>query len=65
MTSQNIYRVVTIEHMEDLKSLNIIVSFWYDPFCMKAGNTMATNLKVSHYIHCSQHSTQHFRDMFI
>ena len=32
MTSQNMYRVVTIEHMEDLKSLNIIVSFWYDPF---------------------------------
>jgi hypothetical protein len=29
MTSQNMYRVVTIEHMEDLKSLNIIVSLIY------------------------------------
>ena len=63
MTSQNMYHVDAIQQMEDLKSLNKIDSLTNS--CMKVGNTMATNLKVSHYIHGSHYSTQHFRDMFI
>jgi hypothetical protein len=47
----------------DFQSTNMYLGITH--YSMNAGNTMSTNLKVSNYIHCSQHYTQLFRDMFI